>query len=226
MRKYLLLLGLWFMAICLLFPYTLYAEPNLEEQIYKYVSLVSIDAAHTPEEEAWRQNYENGLLAPIKAKTPEAIPILFKILEDSSTQQILIKRHEQQGRSFATFNILSRTMYTIPKLSTDTAVMDRLYRYIETMIINGKDYDDFSYAISGIAALGKDFTENGVKRLMRLRHDFVFMKYSLQNFDADESLKKVKALDSPENMRNHFIRVIDYQLQEIQKQNTKSIWGN
>lgn len=226
MRKPILLLGLLFIAISLLIPYTLHADSILEEQIYKYVSIVYIDPPMTPEDAAWCQKYENELLAPIKAKTSEAIPILFRVLENDSTQNVWSKRLEKEGCSFAKTNIIYRTMYTIPEISIDTAIMDRLYRYIETIIIHGKDSDDFSLIICGIAALSKDSSENGLNRLIRLRQAFETKKYTLQNFDADKSLKNLKSLDSPEHMRTHFIRVINEEIQEKQLKSKKSILGN
>ncbi|MFB3895295.1 MAG: hypothetical protein ACE14V_03230 [bacterium] len=230
MRNPILHLWLLFITISLLFPYTLHADSILEDQIYKYVSIVYIDPPMTPKDEAGRQNYENGLLAPIKAKTPEAIPILFKVLEDSSTQQVWIKRLEKEECPFAKFNILSRTMYTIPQLSTDTAIMDRLYHDIETFLITGKTYDDFHVIYSGIYALGQDSSTAGFQRLIALRQNLDNGKYPMQNLENNPSLKGFKDVDSSGTISKYFSHLIDKKIQaisdkdynQIQTYNTKT----
>lgn len=96
----------------------------------------------------------------------EALPILFEIVENSSTRQAWAQKaaqlnKDQNETQFYSSNMLSRALYTIPRISNDSTSMARIYQYIHTTLASATSENDIAGGIFGLYALSLDTSLSG-----------------------------------------------------------------
>lgn len=223
MQKYFLVFSLFIISLWLFLGNSycdLYDEQDLEEAVYKYLSIMYIDVPCQKDLE-----WEKEQFKPLRAKSQKVIPLLLKVLEDSSTQHTWIERLEtesKEGYSRAQYTIITRAMESLPQMSTDTAIMERLYNYVTKLLNTGTTRRDIYLIHSGIDALAKDTSDSGLQRVVKLRQEINENKYSFQNFEKNADLKSFEAYKTPENIRKYIDGILDKRIQTILEKRGKA----